>query len=219
MPYTSISTFQRLPRGTWEANTSSGIVEVSQRDAVWKGRWLDGPWIEIPGSRNLLVYECTANATVERRKLGRRYQTVSRVCAEKLPPLIDWCIATAEPSIHDDGAFWLEWGVWRARSQDPLPMPFIPELDEPSEELQCLARTERICREARARLDQAHVERGEALIDATRKRRSRRRLAGATGLSFARVQQLLRQGEARRAAAREQLSWVPSAVAVRMQKW
>jgi hypothetical protein len=219
VPYTTIVTFRQLSRDTWEANASAGVVEVSKRNGVWRGRWPDGRWIEIPGGRDLYVYESTANATTERRKMGRRYQTINRARAETLPPLASWCTATAERSVHDGAAFWLDWDVWQTRSQDPLPIPFIPELDEPGDDLQRLARAERACREAADWLDEAHVERGEALIGATRNRRSRRRLAEGTGLSFGRVHQLVKRAEARRAAARARFPWIPLADAVKRREY
>jgi hypothetical protein len=208
VPYTQIAEMVRPITGAryrasdprWDVRTgddttsnssSRGVwIEASRPSGVWRGRWPAGVWIDIPGGRDLCVHECTASATHERQKLGRQYVTVSRARAEELPPLGDWCRTYAERSIHDSSAFWLERSVWIARREDTLTIPLIPEVDEPAEDLRRVAKAERACRQARALLEVAQRARAEALTDGAR-RRSRRRLGQAAGLSYARVQQLI----------------------------
>lgn len=190
--YTSISTYEPRGRGYmgWRATTADGVLEVSGAGTAWYGRWPGGPRIEIPGGRDLLVRECAAGWTQTKEKLGVRYVLVSRQVTDRLQPLRAWCRERAELSIVD-AAFWLERDIWAAGRDGPLPMPFIPELDEPGNDLKKVARCERECREMQVRLAEAQAKRDRAVIDAS-PRRSRRRLAQAAGLSFARIQQIIR---------------------------
>lgn len=160
---------------------------------VWRGSWLpDGPWIKIPGARDLQVHECAAGVTRPRQKLGVRYVLISRELAERLPMLRVWCLDRAELSIRDPEAFWLPESTWIADRHDRLPIPFIPEYDEPGGDLRSVAATERRYREAKASLADAQEDRVEA-FSAAASRRSRRRIAEVAGLSFARVQQLIQR--------------------------
>jgi hypothetical protein len=116
---------------------------------------------------------------------------ISRDLTERLPPLRVWCLNRAELSIRDPEVFWLSESTWIADRHDRLPIPFIPEYDEPGDDLRRVAATERRCREAKALLADAREDRAHAFFAAAG-RRSRRRIAEVAGLSFARVQQLIR---------------------------
>jgi hypothetical protein len=190
--YTSISTYE--PRGYlgWRATTADGVLlELSNAGGTWHGRWPNGPSIKIPGARDLKVRECLWGWTQTKQKLGVHYILVTRELTNRLLPLEAWCRENAEMSIVG-GYFWIESTVWAAQRDDNLAMPFIPELDEPGEDLQEVARSERECREAHIRLETAQTARAHALIAAAARHRSRRRLAQAAGLSFARIQQIIR---------------------------
>lgn len=161
---------------------------------IWRGRWpgsvCDGD-IAIPGARDLLVGECVVGRTAIEQSLGVRYVLVPRDFARRLEPLESWCSAHAERSIGGTAWYWLHRDTWGARKSDVLTMPFIPEYDEASDVLRFIARVERECREAKQLLDEARDRRREAFVEAAR-RWSRRRVAKAAGLSFARVQQIVR---------------------------
>jgi hypothetical protein len=190
--YTTISAYAIgwPPGSSATATTAEGVLEVSKEGGAWRGRWIGGVPIEIPGGRDLQVHECLSGWTQRRQKLGAHYVLVARGLAKRLQPLDAWCKERAELSIVDD-YFWIENAVWTDRRSEYVAMPFIPEFDEPGKDLQEVARCERECREAQVRLEAAQAKRSLALVDATRER-SRRRLAQTAGLSFARIQQIIR---------------------------
>jgi len=191
VPYTTIWSYRARGFGSWSASTAEGVVSVAKREGVWEGSWpVDGPWIAIPGARDLTARECAAGWTRQRQQLGARYVLIDREWAERLEPFRTWCSERAESSIVDPGAFWLPLSIWTSDRDDRLSLPFIAEYDEPGEDLKRVAFADRQYREAAARLQEARRMRRSAFVHAAG-RRSRRRIAEAAGLSFARVQQLV----------------------------
>jgi hypothetical protein len=178
-------------------DTADGALEITKDGKVWRGSWLPGgPLIKIPGARDLQVHECAVGGIRPRQKLGVRYVLISRELAERLPTLRIWCRDRAESSIRDPEAFWLPESTWMVDRHDRLPIPFIPEYDETGDDLRRVAATERRCREVKALLADAQEDRVDA-FSAAAGRRSRRRIAEVAGLSFARVQQLIRASSRR----------------------
>jgi hypothetical protein len=164
---------------------------MAKREGVWEGSWpLERPWIPIPGARDLTARECAAGRTRQQTQLGARYVLIDRGLAERLQPFGRWCSERAELSIVDPDAIWLPHSVWISDRDAPLLLPFMPEYDEPGEDLRRVASGERRYREAAAHLEEARQIRSRAFANAAG-RRSRRRIAEAAGLSFARVQQLV----------------------------
>jgi hypothetical protein len=191
VPYTTIAFYEARGFGSWRATTRDGVVAVQKREGAWRGSWpVEGPWIEIPGARDLTVRECAVGWTRARRQLGARYTLIDREWAGRLEPMRAWCSEHAESSIADPDAFWVPLATWAAGMSDHLPMPFLPEYDERGEDLKRVAYAARRYREAAAALEQASDMRARAIVQAGG-RRSRRRVADVAGLSFARVQQLM----------------------------
>jgi hypothetical protein len=203
---------QRPPRPTsWDAETADGLLAITKNhspyrleldngrlkrtklDTNWRGRWPASPSrgsIAIPGARDLRVGECVVGQTAVRQSLGVKYALIPRGLAAKLEPLEGWCNVNAERSIRDANWFFIQLDTWVDRKTDSLDMPFIPEYDEAADDLRRVAIAERKCREAAQLLDEERDARKRAMSQAVR-RRSRRRVSEASGLSFARVQQIV----------------------------
>jgi hypothetical protein len=190
--YTAKSVWERPDAiSPWTVRSEYGVVRV-RSTMGWHGQWDQGPWISIPGARHLKVFEAVRTGFRSHSTYGRNYKIVAAHRLAALPALRDWCRSAGDQSLGG-GDSWIEESVWDERQHEDLNMLFIPELDESRDELRAVATAERRCREAQAFLTDAQKFRLDALIYATHRRQySRRTLAEATGLSFGRIQQLLR---------------------------
>jgi DNA-directed RNA polymerase specialized sigma24 family protein len=166
------------------------VLEVTRGERAWRMSLDDGPEVPIPGGRDWTVTEWTAGRRKTRDRYGRRWVVIPRPLTERLEPLGEWCRLHAERSITAEG-YWFATETWSARCEDALPLPWIPEFDASRAELRRVARAEREHRELVEMSAFFLEQRREAIVEATAGGRSRRELADITGLSVARIQQIV----------------------------
>lgn len=192
--YTAHTIWERDdPSRPWQVRSEHGVIQVRELATTdWRGQWDGGPWIVIPGARPLLAHEAALRGLRSHARYGMNYKIIAPHRRAALPAFDEWCRRVGDSALGVGGECWISGSVWAERHADPLAMLFIPELDESRQELRAVSRAERLCREAQARLEDAQRLRLDAVVTATRRRQhSRRVLAEAAGLSFARIQQLL----------------------------
>ena len=162
----------------------------------WGDRWYErasdgGPLIEIPGARLMTVREKVRERFRKTRRYGEWIE-IDRETAHLHRDLLKWCRRRCNIELPS-GTFRFSPKDWERYRDDPLLIPFVPELDHPSQALRSLARLERERRQVEQTLTAIRRRRDELLREASSGGHSRREIASVLGISFGRVQQIVQQ--------------------------
>ncbi|HET8955662.1 MAG TPA: hypothetical protein VFN18_08390 [Solirubrobacterales bacterium] len=160
----------------------------------WNGNWFekvpDAAIIAAPGVRSTTVKELVGGRIRKTSRYGV-WVEIDRDVAHSDEDLLRWCRRHCNSELPS-GTIRLSPKTWEEHSGDPLPMPFVPEFDHPSRTVRELAEAERHRRHAELRLRTARLKRDRLLREVSQEGHSRRELADVLGISFARVQQLVK---------------------------
>jgi hypothetical protein len=179
---------------TIESDDVTETLEIVRYEGSWCYRLApDDGLIKLPGSRDFTVAEFVGGQIRRTHRYGEWIELGPEV-AGAAEPLLTWCRRHCNSQLPA-GGFRFAPATWKARSSDALPVPFIPEFDHPDQTLRALAATERRRRTLASALTGADEVRRQQIRAAAEAGHSRRALATLLGLSFARVQQLVRQAE------------------------
>jgi hypothetical protein len=177
----------------WYANRVRRTLDRgSGPEQVLFERDLSGRWHEVrsdgnvpvPGARDCTIEEFIGNNVKVVDRYGKRF-VVSPRRTETDQALRTWCARNGD-SLPD--GFSIPAGTWQRAARETIARPFIPEFDHPDAAVRKAAGCERTRRAAAAALEAATRERDAAVRAVSRL--SRRKLAAALGLSFARIQQI-----------------------------
>jgi hypothetical protein len=169
-------------------------IAILRSNGVWHQSLDPNGWlIALPGARDFTAAEFVAGRYRRTQRYGE-WLEISREVAQSPPQFLQWCQRYANSELPS-GGFRFHPAAWAKHSQDPLPIPFIPEFDHLDGTIRSLAATERARRIAQYQLDLLMRKRGHEIIVAARAGYSRRRIAALLGISFARVQQLAGRSE------------------------
>jgi hypothetical protein len=161
----------------------------------WEGQWYEehplGQLVLIPGVRPMKVKELVGQRTRRTWRSGEWIE-IDRAMAHTNSELLTWCRRCCNSELPS-GAFRFAPKDWQRHSEDSLSIPFVPELDHPSEMVQDLAAAERTRRRLEQELLAARNRRDELVRKASAGGHSRREVAEVLGISFGRIQQLVRQ--------------------------
>lgn len=145
--------------------------------------------IPVPGVRQITVGEAVAGRIRRTERYGSWIE-ISREVAHARSELLDWCRRYSNSELKS-GGFRFHPSDWEAHSKELLSLPFVPEIDDPDEQIRALAGVERERREVEAELSALREARVELLKGASAVGHSRRSLADLLDVSFGRVQQLI----------------------------
>jgi hypothetical protein len=162
----------------------------------WAGHWYeqlgDSPlMVPVPGARAMTVRELVGDRLRRTKRYGEWIE-IDRETASLIAELRHWCRRHCNSELPS-GTLRFAPKDWDKRCNDPMPLPYVPEFDHPSEVVRGLIATERRRRGAEHALKFVQDGRDRLVREATRSGHSRRELAKVLGISFARVQQIAQQ--------------------------
>jgi hypothetical protein len=165
-------------------------LTIVRFEGSWNQVLDDGWFVPLPGARDFTVSEYVGNRTRTTQRYGEWIELSAEV-ASSVEPLRKWCFRVSNSQLPA-GGFRFSPAVWRERSKDVLAIPYVAELDHPDSTIRGLAAVERRRRILVTSLEETDRRRRELIRSATNAGYSRRALGSLLGLSFGRVQQLLR---------------------------
>jgi len=163
------------------------VVEVG-------GKWYvlleEGSLISIPGARSMKVNEFAKDGVRTTRRYGP-WVELDAVTAREDPGLLRWCRKHCKGELPS-GTFRFSPKEWDQQSEDFLSIPYLPERDHSDPSIRKLAEAELFRRIAERQMRLSRDRRDRLVRSATEEGHSRRDLAKLLDVSFARIQQLVR---------------------------
>jgi hypothetical protein len=168
----------------WLAASPRGFGEVAGiTDPIGGG-------VALPGARDITIKELIGKHARRTKRYGE-WVEIKREVADLNPDVLNWCRRFCNDE-SPAGTFRFTPANWDARCSDKLHLPFVPELDHESPTVRRLAAAERLRRRAAADLEAAQAKRDELIRQASAEGHSRRDLSRLLGVSFGRIQQVVR---------------------------
>jgi hypothetical protein len=178
------------PSVTRLSDTELHGLRVVEAGGRWNLLLEEGSLIPIPGARYMKVNEFAKDGVRKTRRYGPWIEVDGTIARED-PELLRWCRQNCKGELPS-GTFRFSPREWDERSEDFLPIPFLPERDHPDPTIRKLAEAELFRRIAEHQMRASRDRRDRLVRTATKDGWSRRDLAKLLDISFARIQQLVR---------------------------